>query len=245
MIQQLTSPISAVVFDCDGTLTKLEGIDELARKNGIGAEVQRLTAEAMDKTGLSVDLYQYRLNLVKHTQEQVLQLAEDYTTEVTPDTSAVIKLLQRLEKKVFIVSAGVNPAVKVFAAKLGVAAEQVFAVDLSFDAVGNYLDFDRRSPLVENAGKPFIVNQLHEAYPRILHVGDGLNDFATHDIVTRFVGYGGVYYREWLANACEFYLRSASMAALLPLALTQEECQKLTTAEQVLYEKGVAGLVNS
>lgn len=240
MIQQLSSPISAVVFDCDGTLTKLEGIDELARKNDVGEEIQRLTAEAMDKTGLSEDLYQYRLNLVRPTQAQVLQLAEDYMAEVTPDTSSVITILQRLGKKVFIVSAGVNPAVKEFAVKLGIPAEQVFAVDLSFDTAGNYVDFDHASPLVENSGKPFIVNRLHEIYPRILHVGDGLNDFATHDIVTRFVGYGGVYYREWLAKACEFYIRSASMAALLPLALTQEECQNLTAAERDLYEQGMA-----
>lgn len=238
MQQQLLDPVSAIVFDCDGTLTKLEGIDELAYKNNVGTEVQRLTAEAMDKTGLTEELYEYRLNLVKPSKAQVLQLAEDYLREVTPDTPAVIEILQNLGKKVFIVSAGVNPAVKEFAATLGIPQEQVFAVDLCFDEVGNYVDFDRASPLVENSGKPFVVSRLHEHYPRILHIGDGSNDFATHDIVSRFVGYGGIYYRPWLEQACEFYMRAPSMAALLPLALTDAEAQSLYGSTQELYECG-------
>ena len=36
---QLDHPINAIVFDCDGTLSIIEGIDELARNNGVGDAV--------------------------------------------------------------------------------------------------------------------------------------------------------------------------------------------------------------
>jgi phosphoserine phosphatase len=33
---QLQHPLDAVVFDCDGTLSQIEGIDALAEKNDVG-----------------------------------------------------------------------------------------------------------------------------------------------------------------------------------------------------------------
>ena len=38
----------AICFDCDSTLTRIEGIDELARRRAAAAEITRLTAAAMD-----------------------------------------------------------------------------------------------------------------------------------------------------------------------------------------------------
>ncbi|TAK75879.1 MAG: phosphoserine phosphatase, partial [Gammaproteobacteria bacterium] len=60
-IWQPQAPIPAIVFDCDGTLSMIEGIDELAKHNGVSEAVQALTAEAMEKTGLHPDLYRQRL----------------------------------------------------------------------------------------------------------------------------------------------------------------------------------------
>ena len=36
-----------VVFDCDSTLSTIEGVDELALRAGVGDEVARLTTAAM------------------------------------------------------------------------------------------------------------------------------------------------------------------------------------------------------
>jgi phosphoserine phosphatase len=47
---QPTIPFDAVIFDCDGTLSAVEGIDELAEKNAVGREVKALTQIAMGQT---------------------------------------------------------------------------------------------------------------------------------------------------------------------------------------------------
>ncbi len=234
---QLQTPIDAIVFDCDGTLSAIEGIDELAKNSGVADTVRNLTAMAMGKMGMNVELYQQRLDLVRPTQQQVLALGKEYFVHQTPDVMEVIGLLKRLGKAIYVVSAGLYPAVEIFAELLKIPAKNVFAVKIKFDSNGNYLDFDRSSPLVTSNGKREIVSQLKITHPKMVYVGDGLNDYATYDLVTRFVGYGGAYYRENIAKLCQYYIRTQSMAPLVPLVLTQSEYEKLTPAEKNIYKK--------
>jgi phosphoserine phosphatase len=98
---QLQQPMDAIIFDCDGTLSSIEGIDELARQNGVAAPVAALTAIAMGRTGINPDLYQERLSLVKPHSEQVLALGREYYQEITPDARAVVQIFQRLEKAIY------------------------------------------------------------------------------------------------------------------------------------------------
>lgn len=239
---QLTTPIDAIVFDCDGTLTRIEGIDELAAMNGCGPEIATLTAAAMTQGSLTSALYDQRLARVKPSLQQVQTLAQHYFAQRTPELIDTLKILQKLGKTIYVVSAGVNPAVSQFAEQLGIDRAHVFAVDLYFDAMGAYQDFDRSAVLTNNSGKRQIVAQLQQRHPHILHIGDGMNDFVTHDFVTRFVGYGGIYYRQNLADLCEFYLADASLAALLPLTLTAAEVAQLNSAETDLYQLGLGKL---
>lgn len=235
---QLEKPINAVVFDCDGTLSAIEGIDELAAMNQVGELVRALTAEAMGQSGINPQMYKKRLDLVYPNLEQVVALGKHYHHHQVPDVGDVIQLLQRLKKTVYVVSAGLHPAVSAFGERLNIPPQQIFAVDIQFDAEGNYADFDSASLLVSQDGKRHIVSQLKEKHETIAHIGDGLNDYVTYDLVTRFIGYGGVYYREQIESQCEFYIKSRSLAPLLPLLLTQEEVACLTESELMLYEKG-------
>ncbi len=239
---QIQNPVSAIVFDCDGTLSSLEGIDYLAEMNGVGDVVQALTAEAMGKTGLNPVLYQQRLDLVYPNQHQVLALGQAYFSHRVPDSGDIIKLLKRLNKSVYLVSAGLYPAVNIFGELLQVPSENIYAVQIQFDARGHFLDFDRTSPLVNNNGKRSILTQLKTQHENIIFVGDGLNDWAAHDLVTRFIGYGGVFYRENIAAQCHFYINTSSLAPVLPLALTQQEYEKLMPDERMLFQKGLQAL---
>ncbi|MEO8965913.1 MAG: HAD-IB family phosphatase [Gammaproteobacteria bacterium] len=236
---QLQTPLDAIIFDCDGTLSAIEGIDHLAEQNGAGDSVKQLTALAMGTTGLNPILYQQRLDLVKPTKEQILALAQDYFQHQSEDAAAVIQLFSRLKKKIYIISAGLYPSVVKFAELLGVSSENVFAVNVEFDQQGVYSHFDKTSPLSEVHGKKTIVTQLKNSNPSIAFVGDGLNDYSAYDLVTRFIGYGGAYYRENIAALCQFYITSISMAPLLPLTLTESEHDVLLPNEKILYSKGL------
>lgn len=237
---QLSKSIDAIIFDCDGTLSQLEGIDELARINGVDEQVVAMTQDAMSNSGMNPDLFAKRLARVKPTRIQLQQLANSYYQHCVDDVLQVIQILQSLKKSIYVVSAGNNPAVKLFAEKLGIAAEHVYAVDLLFDDQGEYRGFDHRSPMTSRDGKRQVVAELSKQHDAILHVGDGLNDYVAHDMVARFVGYGGAFYREKVAACAAFYIRCASMLPLLPLTLTQAEAEALTAEAKAAYLSGVS-----
>ncbi len=236
---QLKHPLDAIVFDCDGTLSTIEGINELAKNNNTGDAVIALTHKAMSESGMTPDIYKQRLALTKPTHDQVLTLGQMYISSITADTVAVIKILQKLNKQIFIMSAGIQQAVNIVAKHLHVPEENVYAVNVKFDNHGHFQDFDHQSPLVFNDGKRKIIEQLKQKFQHIALVGDGLNDFEAHDAVTRFIGYGGTYYRQNMAKLCQFYITAPSMAGILPLTMTQDEFDLLNKAEQNLYRFGL------
>lgn len=236
---QLTTPLQAIIFDCDGTLSSIEGINELAKINGSGAAVAKLTEQAMGQTGMTPEIYRQRLLLTQPTLQQIKDLGKQYCETISPDIKEVIQILQRLGKQIFIMSAGIQQAVNILAAYLNVPIKNVYAVEVSFDTDGHYQDFDHQSLLTYNDGKKRLAQKLSVTFPQIALVGDGLNDYTAHTSVTRFIGYGGHYFRQNLADLCDFYITTSSMAEVLPLCLTTQEVERLNNSEMMLYKKGL------
>lgn len=224
--QPLLEPVDAIVFDCDGTLAHIEGIDELAHMNGVGAKVQKLTEQAMNQSGINPELFQQRLDLVRPTRTQLTALTQLYIKQQAPNLRLVIDHLLSLKKALYILSSGLLPAVQEFGQFLGFAESNIFAVPLQFDAQGCYQSFDHNSPLVQALGKRLVLQELLKKHPRIVHIGDGMNDYIAHDVVTRFIGYGGAYYRSHLEKLCPYYIRTPDMLELLPLCLMPHEFLK-------------------
>ncbi len=236
---QTQEPFDGVIFDCDGTLTSIEGIDHLASFNHVSDEVERLTVIAMEQGKMNQELYEKRLQLVKPSKDQVYQLAEDYCAHTTPNSRQLIDILRSFGKAVYIVSAGLTPCVEYLAQELGLPKEHVFAVDVSFDEKGQYRGFDRHSPLISSHGKIDIVKQLKEKYPRLLLVGDGMNDLNAKDHVARFVGFGGAFARKTVQEKSSFYITVNDFSALLPLVLTRGEQEALSHSSHALYAAGM------
>lgn len=218
-----SKPFSHIVFDCDGTLTSIEGIDRLAEFNHCDKVVKELTAYAMGSCGLTPEIYRKRLNLIKPTKNQVKQLATDYFTHQVKGVKTLFDILIKLQKKIYIFSAGVYEAVCQFGTKLMIATDCIYAVSIYFNEKGEYVDFDHHSPLIYNNGKCQLIKHLFSEHDSIAFIGDGLNDFAAKEVVERFIGFGGVFYRKNLANQCDYYLTSYSLEEVLPLLLTKEE----------------------
>lgn len=242
---QCIHPIDAILFDCDGTLSQIEGIDELAKHHQVIDIVQRITRDAMGKSGMSPEVYAERLDLTKPNQQEVDALVDAYYEQITPDVLEVIEILQRLNKSVFIVSAGLFPSVAGFAKKLKIPKENIFAVNILFDEKGQYCNFDHTSPMVFKNGKQKIVSLIKNKYNTIAFIGDGLSDYEVCEDVTRFVGYGGVFYRENIAKLCQFYIKTLRLRALLPLLLTTYEYDILLPHEKKLYAEGIADIENA
>jgi phosphoserine phosphatase len=212
-----TIPFDAVIFDCDGTLSQLEGIVELARWNNAEQAVDELTHTAMSLTGLTSDIYEKRLALTKPSLSQCETLAKAYYEHRTSGIDEVLETLQAQSIPIFVISAGVNPSVIHFAKKLGIPQAHAYGVDLIFDANGEYLNFDRNSPMTIAGGKRVIVKQIKKEYPRIAYIGDGQNDLDVKNDVSCFVGYGGAYYRAEMDKACEHYIKTKSILGFLDI----------------------------
>lgn len=230
-------PISnIVIFDCDSTLSTIEGIDELARLSGHAHDVALLTKRAMEGDIPLEAVYGHRLVTANPTQEQVQHIARLYRDTAVPDAKAVIAALQSLGTKVFIVSGGLIEPVRDFGVWLGVPRQQIFAVDMEYDQLSgpwwrywehpggrnpraHYMAVEA-SPLTMMGGKNQIVARIRAATPgRVLMIGDGLSDMEVQADVDLFIGFGGAAFRQRIADEAPVYIHSLNLSPILPLAL--------------------------
>lgn len=239
---QIELPLQAIVFDCDSTLSHIEGIDELAREKGVYAEVSAITSRSMNTAGLTPAVYAERLNLIQPTDRALSDLSKHYLTHLAPGAREVIEVFKRFKKSIYIISGGFTQAVQPFSKALGIVDENIFSVALFFDAEGRYTHFDNTSPLVYQDGKKQILLKLRQKQPRMAFVGDGSTDCAAKSIATRFIGYGGCVYRPYVAERADFYIKMPSLFPLLPLCLTNTEYRDLTQLEKQFYKQGLSAI---
>lgn len=206
-----------LIFDCDSTLSSIEGIDELARVRGpeVFKMVEEMTHQAMDGK-ISVEaVFGRRLEIIRPDQSHVAQIGQRYIETVEPDAKAVIDEARAAGWTVMIISGGFRPIIRPLADFLGI--ERVEAVDLFFDAQGRYTGFDEAYPTTRSGGKPEVIAKLKaELKPaKIVMVGDGASDLETKPFVDLFVGFGRYTAREKVKReSAAFIMRLADLTPL-------------------------------
>ncbi len=207
-----------VIFDCDSTLSALEGIEELATAHR--EEIRRLTALAMDGALPLEDVYARRLELVRPDRAAVEHLGARYIERLVPGAERVVRELQRAGVAVWIVSSGLAPAVRRLARHLQVPERQVAAVELIFDAQGKYRGFDTASPLTRSGGKRQWIERARDQLSRpVMLVGDGITDLEAQPAVDLFVAFAGVVRRPPVVSRAPVVLDGPGLEGLLPLVL--------------------------
>jgi phosphoserine phosphatase len=212
-----------VCFDCDSTLSRIEGIDELARRAGVEDEVAPLTAAAM-VGAISLDsIYARRLSAVHPDRASIEWLGRRYIEEMVPGAPETIAALNRAGTSVHIVSGGLRPAIEPLASVLDIPAAHVHAVDVVFEDDGTYRDFDRRSPLVHPDGKAVVCRSLAASRHSIALVGDGATDLTARKSGVFVIGFGGVARREALVKDADVFVAGPDLTAALDALLGAEE----------------------
>jgi phosphoserine phosphatase len=223
----VSPPFERIVFDCDSTLSTIEGIEELSANDPeLRRSIEDLTASAMNGKLRLDEVYGQRLSLINPKQIDVMRVGSRYVQTVVPGARELISGLRSLGKEVLIISGGVRLAVASFAAWLGVGDSNVHAVKVFFDAEDRYHDFDRQSVLARNDGKSTVLRSLPPA--RTVFVGDGITDAEARDAVECFICFGGVVLREEVAAKADAVVSDAQLAALLPLLCSAEELERLS-----------------
>ncbi|MEQ1622165.1 MAG: HAD-IB family phosphatase [Methylococcales bacterium] len=204
-----------ICFDCDSTLSKIEGIDELAERVGLGPEMSRLTNAAMNGEVALEAVYEQRLAAIKPTRESIDWLAERYIAERVDGVEAVFAELLASGKALHIISGGLRQAILPLAEYLGVAVERVHAVDVYFDDDGSYLGFDKESPLARNGGKAEICRQLQIPSAQLVMVGDGKTDMEAKQAGAYVIGFGGVVNRAIVRELADVYCPGPNLSETL------------------------------
>lgn len=190
-------PRGLIIFDCDSTLSSLEGIDELARFRGVEVfeAIESMTRDAMDGKISVESIFARRLEIIQPRMNEFLELGGRYIGTAEAAAKDTVALLKQQGWTPAIVSAGFLPAVLPFAEWLGIA--EVHAVPVEFHPDGSYKGFDATFPPTRSGGKPLVVRQLKERLQpgRTVMVGDGVSDLETLPEVDLFVGFGGFVVR--------------------------------------------------
>jgi phosphoserine phosphatase len=222
-------PFAAVYFDCDSTLSSIEGVDELLQFAfpDLRAEIAELTRKAMDGVLPLAEVYGIRLRLLAPRREQLDRIGELYVHHLVPHAREVVQALQHLGKHTGILSGGLLVPVQYVARALGIPLANVHAVPLLFDSRGAYVDFDHASPLTRNRGKVEIVQRLPADHRPVAFVGDGVTDLETQGHVDLFVGFGGVVARPAVAAQAQVLVTAKTLAPVLAHVLTDRELARL------------------
>jgi phosphoserine phosphatase len=207
-----------LLLDCDSTLSAVEGIDELARLRGpaVFAEVERMTAEAMDGGTPLETVFARRLELIRPTRTEVATLAQKYLATVEPDAAHALARIRAAGWQIAIVSGGFTEAIAPLANALGI--ERVEAVGLHFDAKGAYAGFDTQAPTARSRGKNRVAQKLRAEFKatEVVMVGDGASDLEVKGDADRVIGFGRYAVRAKVkAGADAFIMRLADLPALL------------------------------
>lgn len=204
------TPAKLIIFDCDSTLSAIEGIDELARARGpeVFRQVEAMTHDAMEGRLPVESVFARRLEIIRPTRADAAAVGARYLATVEPTAQATIAGLKARGWTPVIVSGGFRPCIRPLADFLGI--ERVEAVDLHFDAAGGYLGYDRDFPTTRSGGKPVIVARLRAEFrpARIVAVGDGVSDLEMKPEVDLFAGFGGYVARAAVQAQAHCFLRN-------------------------------------
>jgi phosphoserine phosphatase len=205
------------------------------------------------------EVFAARLDLLRPTRADLRCVAQAYREAIVPDAKETIAALHYAGCQVHIVSGGLRPAVQEFARALGLPGRRVHAVPIEFDQLAGRwwrYDLDRYggnpderyrglppTPLIETQGKRTIIHGISGTEKRTMLVGDGITDLEARDAVKLFVGFGGVVQRERVITEADIFIAAPGLAAIVPLALSEEDAKKLKgTEHEAVLRRGLEDL---
>jgi len=164
-----------VVFDMDSTLIQGEVIDVLAQQAGVGKQVAKITAAAMEGNIDFKESLTRRVSLLKGLDANVLpEVARNL--ELTEGAERVIQTLKKLGYKIGIISGGFDFFGEYLQNKLGM--DYVFANVLEIEngeitgnISGDIIDGPKKAELLKT-----IATVENISLQQTIAVGDGAND---------------------------------------------------------------------
>lgn len=212
----MSGHFDVVCFDCDSTLCRIEGVDELAREAGLDFDLAPLTKAAMEGELSFQAIYRQRMEALRPSRAALKRLAGLYLENLFEGATETVAELQARGKSVHIVSGGLRPALLPLAKHLAIPSKNLHAVGLQFEKGGAFKSYQDDSPLCSDQGKAVICRKLAGKKHSVVMIGDGMTDVAAQAAGAFVIGFGGVVHRKSVMRAADRFLSAPSLTALLP-----------------------------
>ncbi|MEM7332902.1 MAG: HAD-IB family phosphatase [Chloroflexota bacterium] len=246
-----------IFFDCDSTLTTVEGIDILADSANKKQEIEALTNAAMDGHLDLEEVYGKRLQTIHPSRAQIQDIRRIYKKNIVEDAQMVIQILQALGHTIYIISGGLAEPVEQFGIYLGVPKERIRAVQVDFDQLSGewwktqsthpaeqYMAFEEGALTISNGKAKIVKELLGEKNGRSLLIGDGTSDLLAGTAVDLFVGFGGVVSREKVRHEAPAFIQTPSISPLLLLAAGPAAVKRVQDPNHLALFKKAFDLTN-
>lgn len=172
----LVRPHKLAFFDMDSTLIEQEVIVELAKKAGIGEQVDTITESAMRGEIDFAESFTRRVALLKGLSSEVLEDIIVNHITFSPGAKRLIRALKNHGYYVVLVSGGFNYFAEYVKSSLGM--DESYANDL--DIVDNLVTGEITSAIVDGKRKAEILQAVAQRLgiklSETVAVGDGAND---------------------------------------------------------------------
>lgn len=211
-----------IIFDCDSTLTKIEGLDEIARRKGKLDQVELITQQGMNgELPYRISFHKRWLEIVRPTKEDLQWLGEFYIHNLTPGVAEVIARLKSEEINIFILSHVPELSIKILADYLDLPKENVFAVPIEFNQDSVMSVPEAFLEIIDNF-KDRITREICIDGPTVL-VGDGMTDYEAGKSADLFIGFGGVIRREKIKALASVYIEEPGLQPVIDIVLLKEK----------------------
>jgi D-3-phosphoglycerate dehydrogenase / 2-oxoglutarate reductase len=172
------------VIDFDSTITKVEGLDQLAvislkgNPDGdrIANEIKNLTDLGMNGEISYSEALQKRIALLKANKKHIDVLIEFLSENITDSFERNKPFLQQYADNIIVISGGFKEFIDPVIAQLGLKIENVYANTFVFDANGDIIGVDENNPLAKSGGKIKLLESL-DLDGHISVIGDGYTDY--------------------------------------------------------------------
>ena len=219
--------LGAICFDCDSTLTRIEGIDELARRSAVVTEIAPLTVAAMEGALSLEEVYARRLEMVRPSRDALAWLGERYVEEMVEGARETVRVLHEIGKPVYVVSGGFLQSVTVLAQAVGINSSRVRAVEIYLDDTGAYAGFKLELALGPQRRQSGSLSRAGAEQPgAVAIVGDGITDLAARAGGAYVVGFGGVARRQAMAERADYFVADPPLTHVLKAVLSPAEFEE-------------------
>lgn len=229
-------PVKLFFIDCDSTLSRIEGIDELARAKGdeVFSWVVDLTNAAMNGEVPITEVFPRRMEIIRPDRALCDEIGRLYVETIVPGAVELIRDLKAAGWLPVILSGGFEPIIRPLADYLGIV--HVEAVPLYFNEDGSYKGYGEDYPTTRNLGKNEVIRSWKQSmHPKhVLMMGDGVSDLETKPDVDAFIGFGGVVTRPKVAGACDHWLADMNDRSVLNHIISEMKAEDQGAANRMV-----------